>query len=83
MVYVKLLAWVTLAGSIAWVICEPGFKSCLTLVGAISALISLFLIKKKDSPAAQQQTVSEGSVGVQATGNVTIGTLHREGDSAK
>ena len=75
MVYVKLLAAIALIGSIAWVIADPGFEPGLAVVGSLSALVSAFLVAKRNARRAQQhQSVSKSSIGVQAGGNVNIGT---------
>lgn len=76
MVYVKVLAAVALMGSIAWVIADPGFESSLAVVGSLSALVSAFLVEKRNARGAQQhQSVSNSSIGVQAGGNVNIGNV--------
>jgi len=76
MVYVKFLAAVALLGSIAWTIADPGFESGLTVVGSLSALVSAFLVEKRNARLArQQQTVSKSSIGVQAGGDVNIGNI--------
>lgn len=74
MVYLKLLAFVALIGSITWVIADPGFEPALAVVGSISALVSAFLVEKQKARRAQQyQSVSKSSIGVQAGGDVNIG----------
>jgi hypothetical protein len=74
MIYVKILAFVALFGSIAWVITSPGFESALAAVGSISALVSALLVEKHKARRAQQyQSVSKSSVGLQAGGDVNIG----------
>lgn len=75
MVYVKFLAAIALIGSIAWVIADPGFESALAAVGSISALVSAFLVEKRNARRAQQQSVSKSSLGVQAGGDVNIGSI--------
>ena len=75
MVYVKILSLIALIVSIAWLIAEPGYKSGLAAIGSISALISTFLVeKRKEHRAQQHQSVSKSSVGIQAGGDVNIGT---------
>lgn len=76
MAYVKFLAAIALIGSIAWVIVDPGFESALAVIGSISALVSAFLVEKRNARRAQQlQSVSRSSIGVQAGGNVSIGNI--------
>ena len=76
MIYVKLFAAIALIGSIAWVIAEPGFESALAVVVSISALVSAFLVQRRTAQRAQQrQSVSKSSIGVQAGGDVSIGSI--------
>jgi hypothetical protein len=73
MAYVKFLSVIVLIGSIAWVIADPGFEPALAFVGSISALVSAFLVEKRNARRARQhQSVSEASIGVQAGGDVSI-----------
>lgn len=77
MIYIKLLAAITLIGSIAWVIADPGFEPVLAVVGSISALVSAFLVeKRKMRREQQQQSVSKSSIGLQAGGDVNIGNIN-------
>jgi len=76
MAYVKILSVIALIGSITWLIAEPGYEPGLAAIGSISALISAFLVEKRNARRAQQhQSVSKSSVGIQAGGDVSIGTI--------
>lgn len=76
MIYMKFIAAIALLGSIAWVIADPGFEPGLAVVGSLSALISAFLMEKRNAQCAQQhQSVSQSSIGVQAGGDVNIGNI--------
>jgi hypothetical protein len=82
MVYVKILAVVALIGSVGWVVADPGFEPALAVIGAISALISAFLVERRNARRAQQhQSVSKFSVGVQAAGDVNIGSVRSDKDA--
>ncbi len=75
MIYMKILSIIALVVSIIWFIKEPDYRSGLVAIGSISALISAFLIeRKKERNAHQHQSVSGSSIGVQAGGDVNIGT---------
>ena len=76
--YVKFLAAIALIGSIAWVIANPGFESALAVIGSISALVSAFLVERRNARRAQQQSVSKSSIGVQAGGDVSIGSIRSD-----
>jgi hypothetical protein len=74
--YVKILAAIALIISAAWLIADPGFEPALGVVGSISALVSAFIVEKRNlQRAQQQQSVSKSSIGVQAGGNVSIGDI--------
>lgn len=76
MIYVKLLAAIALIGSIAWTIADPGFEPGLAVVGSLSALVPTFLVERRNARRAQQhQSVSKSSIGVQAGGDVNIGSI--------
>jgi membrane associated rhomboid family serine protease len=76
MIYLKFLAVIALIGSIAWSIVDPGFETALAVVGSISALVSAFLVERRNARRAQQyQSVSKSSIGVQAGGDVSISSI--------
>jgi len=84
MVYVKFLAAIAFTGSIAWVIADPGFEPALAVVGSISALVSAYLVERRNARRAQQQqSVSKSSIGVQAGGDVSIGSISGDKHSSK
>lgn len=80
MFVLKLLAGLALLGSIAWYIAKPEFDSGLGLIGAIVTFLALFIaeavVKKKTNK--QKQSVSGSSIGIQAGGNVNIGTPKKD-----
>ena len=76
MVYLKFLAVAALIGAIAWTIYEPGFEPALAIVGALSTLLSLLIVeRRKNKNAAQNQSISTSSVGIQAGGDINIGSI--------
>lgn len=82
MVYLKVLAAVSLLGAIAWVLVDPGFEPGLAVVGSASALLGLFVTGRKKLPtSSQEQVVSGRSTGIQAGGDVTIGSTKRKDDA--
>ena len=79
MVYVKFLAAMALIGSIAWVIADPGFEPALAVVGSFSALISAFLVEKRNASRTQQrQSVSKSSIGLQVGGDMSVGNTRSD-----
>ena len=81
MAVMKILAAIAVIGSIAWVIAAPGYESVLAVVGSISALASAFFVERRNARRARQrQSVSKSSIGVQAGGDVRIGSI-RDGEN--
>ncbi|MEO0433589.1 MAG: hypothetical protein AAF151_18030 [Cyanobacteria bacterium J06656_5] len=72
---IKFLAIITLIGSIAWLISDPGFEPALVLIGSISALVSAFVVEKRKRRSRQHQSISNSSMGIQAGGDVSIGDI--------
>ncbi len=82
MPYLKILAALSLLGSLAWVIVEPGFEPGLAVVGSASALLGLFVTGRRKRPeSSQEQVVSGKSIGIQAGGDVSIGSTKRKNDA--
>ena len=82
MAYVKVLAAIALLGSIGWAIVDPGFEPALAVVGSVSALVSAFLVEKRNARRAnQRQSVSNSSIGVQAGRDVNIGRTGPDKDA--
>lgn len=78
-IYLKVLAAISLLGAIAWVVFEPGFEPSLAVVGSISALAALFVAdRKKRGESSQAQVVSSKSVGIQAGGDINIGSFKQD-----
>lgn len=81
MLIIKLLAAVAFVGSVLWVIAQPGYEPAIAVVTSLSALIgSIVIDRHSKSHAAQRQKVGERGVGVQAGGDVNIGTI-QSGDT--
>lgn len=84
MAYLKILAALGLIAAIAWIFYAPGFEPALAMVGALSTLISLFVVEKRrirNATASQTQSISKSSTGIQAGGDIHIGALgttHRD-----
>ncbi|BAS58839.1 hypothetical protein NIES2135_16450 [Leptolyngbya boryana NIES-2135] len=76
---IKFLAIITLVGSIAWLVSDPGFEPALALVGSISTLVSAVVVEKRSKRLARQhQSVSNSSMGIQAGGDVSIGNSNSD-----
>jgi hypothetical protein len=73
--FIRFLALLSLAGSVAWLIYEPGFEPFLAVLGAIGVAVTAFLVEKAKRTRGQQQEISAGSVGIQAGGDINIGNI--------
>ncbi len=79
LLYLKILTALSLFGSLAWVIVDPGFESGLAVVGSASAVLGLFVTGRRRRPeSSQKQVVSGRSIGIQAGGDVSIGNTKRK-----
>ena len=75
MLIVKVLAGIAFAGSVIWLIAQPDYEPAIAVVTSLSALIGAIFVERRNAArAAQTQTVGAGGVGVQAGGDVSIGT---------
>jgi hypothetical protein len=74
MTVTKLLSLAALIASIAWLVVMPGFESVIATISALAALLaSSHLANKRKKSLSQKQTVGNGSTGIQAGGNISIG----------
>lgn len=79
---VKLLSFIALVGSIGWFFSAPDYEPAIAIVTSLIALIGLWLKGRKDEPKASQiQTIGEDGIGIQAAGNVNIGSINVDGKS--
>lgn len=82
MKYVKALSAVALLISICWLFASPGFESILAAIVSMSALISAFAFRNSSSATiSQKQQVSNTSFGIQAGGDVDIGSRRQKNDA--
>lgn len=83
MVFLKVLSVIALIGSTGWLIADPDWEPALAVVGATATLVSVFVVDKQrpKPPHQQRQTVSTGSTGIQAGGDVNIGDLGGKKDA--
>jgi len=76
MIYVKFLSAIALICAIAWAIADLGFESAIAVLGSLATLVSVCLVDRRNARRAhQRQSVSESSIGVQAGGDVKIGSI--------
>lgn len=81
MLIIKLLAGFAFVGSVLWFVAQPNYETAIAVVTSLSALIGSIVVERhRKSHAAQRQAVGERGVGVQAGGDVNIGTI-QSGDT--
>lgn len=73
--FIKFLAAIAVIASLGWLFKDPGFESALSLIGSISALVSAVVVERRRRRRSQHQVVSGLSTGVQAGGDVHIGSI--------
>lgn len=77
MLIIKLLCGIAFIGSIAWFIAVPDFEPAIAIVTSLSAFIAAWLGEKRAKrQALQNQSVAEYGLGIQAGGDVSVGSIH-------
>lgn len=77
MLIIKLLSGFAFIGSVAWFIAAPDYEPAIASVTSLTALIAvLFGEMRAKRRAAQSQSVNENGIGIQAGGNVKVGSIH-------
>ena len=81
MLIIKFLSGFAFIGSVAWFIATPDYDSAIASVTSLSALIAiLFGEKRAKRRAAQNQSVAENAIGIQAGGNVKVENIYANRD---
>ena len=76
MLIIKILSGLAFIGSVAWFIAQRDFEPAIAIVTSLAAFIAAWLGDKKlKQRASQNQTVSKKGIGIQAGGDVIIGSV--------
>lgn len=76
MLIIKLLSGLAFIGSVAWFIAQRDHEPAIAIVTSLAAFIAAwFGDKKLKRQANQNQTVSKNGIGVQAGGDVSMGSI--------
>lgn len=76
MLIIKFLSAFAFIGSVAWFIALPDYEPAIAIVTSLSAFIAAwFGDKKMKRQANQNQAVGKGGVGIQAGGDVNMGSV--------
>ena len=82
MLTLKIFAGLTFVASIIWAVNDPGYESGISALASIVTFVGLWIKDKPQKQSLQQnQLVSDNSVGIQADGDIHIGTLNHHGNS--
>lgn len=76
MLIIKILSGLAFIGSVVWFIAQRDYEPAIAIVTSLSAFIAAWLGDKKiKRQASQNQTVAENGIGIQAGGDVSIGSI--------
>ena len=76
MLIIKLLSGLAFIGSVAWFIAQPDYEPAIATVTSLTAFIAAwFGDKRLKRQANQNQTVAKNGIGIQAGGDVSMGSI--------
>jgi len=74
---IKLLSIIAFFASFAWCATNPSYEPLIVMVTSLATAVGAWMSGRKENPvAAQNQTVAEGGVGIQAGGEVHIENMN-------
>lgn len=77
MLVIKLLSGIAFIASIAWFIAVPDYEPAIAIVTSLSAFITVWFGEKiAKRKALQNQSIAENGIGIQAGGDVSVGSIH-------
>ena len=80
MLIIKLLSGIAFIGSVAWFIAQRDYEPAIAIFTSLSAFIAAWLHGKKlKRQANQNQTISKNGIGIQAGGDVSMGSIRTSG----
>jgi integral membrane sensor domain MASE1 len=82
MLIIKILSGLAFIGSVAWFISQRDYEPAIATVTSLTAFIAAwFGDKRLKREANQNQTVAKNGIGIQAGGDVSMGSIHANGKS--
>ena len=76
MLIIKLLSGFAFIGSVVWFVAQRDYEPAIAIVTSLSAFIAAwFGDKKLKRQANQSQTISKNGIGIQAGGDVSMGSI--------
>lgn len=80
MLSIKLLSGLALIGSVAWFISQRDYEPAIAVLTSLSTFVAAwFLDKKQKQQANQSQSISKNGIGIQAGGDVNLGSIRTSG----
>ena len=77
MLIIKLLSGIIFIGAVVWFIAVPDYEPAIAIFTSLSAfIVAWFGEKRAKRQASQNQIVAENGLGIQAGGDVTVGSIH-------
>lgn len=74
MLIVKVVSGLAFLAALAWSVAKQDLESLSAVLGSLAVLIGSFYVDRK-SKSGQVQEVGSGGIGVQAGGNVQVGSI--------
>ncbi|HTE15049.1 MAG TPA: hypothetical protein VK642_08215 [Burkholderiales bacterium] len=76
MLIIKILSGLAFIGSVAWFIAQRDYEPAIAIATSLSAFIAAWLGgRKQKRQADQNQIVSKDGIGIQAGGDVNMGSI--------
>jgi len=83
MLIIKLLSGLAFIGSVAWFIAQRDYESAVAMATSLTAFVAAWFVDKKQKRQANQsQSVSKSGIGVQAGGDISMGSIRTSGKTS-
>ena len=80
MLIIKLVSGLAFIGSVAWFIAQRDYEPAIAILTSLSAFVAAWFVDKKQKRQANQnQSVSKNGIGIQAGGDVNLGSIRTSG----
>lgn len=77
-IFFRVITALALLIALVWLYSVPKFDSAFAVAASLAAVIALFITpRNKKKPSNQSQGIKDGSTGIQAGGDVNIGSIHK------
>lgn len=84
MLIIKLLPGLAFIGSVAWYIAQRDYEPAIAIFTALSAFIAVWFVdQKQERQANQNQYISKHGIGIQAGGDVNLGSIRTRGKNTR